>query len=123
MLAHEPDGITIGVPGSQAFRNPSANATASSRRPSLNGACPQQKVLCKGTTFSFKSTRIFVVASIAAGKNSSARQVAKSFTSVISISATRGSAPHLHPTRPPRRKDPSDRERPAQSSFRYRRYG
>ena len=89
MLAHEPDGITIGAPGSQAFRNPRASATASSRRPSLKGACPQQKVLRRGDTLSFKSVRIFFVASIAAGKNSSARQVANSFTSVISIFAAR----------------------------------
>src|SRR6516225_8355543 len=83
MLEHEPDGTTIGVSCRQAARNLRARSTASSRNPSLNATCPQQKALFSGRTRSRSRSSTVAVASKISGKNSSARQVEKSWTSVI----------------------------------------
>src|SRR5271168_4645224 len=83
MLVHEPDGTTIGTPGWTEFRNRRARSTASSRMPSLNATCPQQNALRIGVTFSRSRSSTVAAASLTSGKNSSARQVENSWTSVI----------------------------------------
>src|SRR5271170_6601311 len=83
MLVHEPDGTTIGTPGSTAFRKRRARLTASSRMPSLNATCPQQNAARTGVTFSRRRSSTVAAASLTSGKNSSARQVENSWTSVI----------------------------------------
>src|SRR5271156_6265624 len=83
MLVHEPDGTTIGTPGWTEFRNRRASATACSRMPSLNATCPQQKAPRIGVTLSRSRSSTVAAASLTSGKNSSARQVENSWTSVI----------------------------------------
>src|ERR1700688_1355373 len=83
MLVHEPDGTTIGTPGSTEFKNRRARATASSRMPSLNATCPQQNAPRTGVTFRRRRSSTVAAASLTSGKNSSARQVENSWTSVI----------------------------------------
>src|ERR1700688_1256693 len=83
MLVHEPDGTTIGTPGSTEFRNRRARSTASSRMPSLNATCPQQNAPRIGVTLSRRRSSTVAEASLTSGKNSSARQVENSWTSVI----------------------------------------
>src|SRR6266481_3875298 len=83
MLVHEPDGTTIGTPGCTEFRNRRARLTASSRMPSLNATCPQQNALRTGVTFNRSRSSTVAALSLTSGKNSSARQVENSWTSVI----------------------------------------
>src|SRR6202040_4042890 len=83
MLVHEPDGTTIGTPGSTEFKNRRARSTASSRMPSLNATCPQQNAPRTGVTLSRSRSSTVAAASLTSGKNSSARQVENSWTSVI----------------------------------------
>src|ERR1700722_7628505 len=83
MLVHEPDGTTIGTSGSTEFRNRRARSTASSRMPSLNATCPQQNAPRTGVTLSRRRSSTVAVASLTSGKNSSARQVENSWSSVI----------------------------------------
>src|SRR5579875_41397 len=83
MLVQEPEGITIGTPGSHDFRKRRASASASSRSPSLNGACPQQKARRTGRTLTRNPSSTAAAACGTAGKNCSARQVLNSRTSVI----------------------------------------
>src|ERR1700676_2484945 len=83
MLVHEPDGTTIGTPGSTEFKNRRARSTASSRIPSLNATCPQQNAPRIGVTLSRRRSSTVALASLTSGKNSSARQVENSWTSVI----------------------------------------
>src|SRR5271163_3193021 len=83
MLVHEPDGTTIGTPGWTEFRNRRASATACSRMPSLNATWPQQKAPRMGVTLSRSRSSTVDAASLTSGKNSSARQVENSWTSVI----------------------------------------
>src|SRR5260370_13326573 len=90
MAVHEPDGTTIGIPGEQALRKRRASSTAPSRKPSLNGAWPQQKAERIGRTLSFRPSSTLTVASIAAGKKSSAKHAAQNPTLVT-----------VHPQTPP----------------------
>src|SRR5271170_7967399 len=83
MLVHEPDGTTIGTPGWTEFKNRRASETASSRMPSLNATCPQQNAPRMGVTLSRSRSSTVAAASLTSGKNSSARQVENSWTSVI----------------------------------------
>src|ERR1700719_1867345 len=83
MLVHEPDGTTIGTSGSTEFKNRRARSTASSRMPSLNATCPQQNAPRIGVTLSRRRSSTVALASLTSGKNSSARQVENSWTSVI----------------------------------------
>src|SRR5271156_6900751 len=83
MLVHEPDGATIGMPGSTEFRKRRASSTASSRMPSLNATCPQQNAPRTVVTLSRSRSSTVAAASLTSGKNSSARQVENSWTSVI----------------------------------------
>src|SRR5271167_1654355 len=83
MLVHEPDGTTIGTPGWTEFKNRRASETASSRMPSLNATCPQQNAPRMGVTLSRRRSSTVAAASLTSGKNSSARQVENSWTSVI----------------------------------------
>src|SRR5260370_9221605 len=83
MLVHEPDGTTIGMFGSTELRKRRASSTASSRIPSLNATCPQQNAPRTGVTFSLRRSSTVAAASLTSGKNSSARQVENSWTSVI----------------------------------------
>src|SRR5580704_10183639 len=83
MLVHEPDGTTIGTSGWTEFRNRRARSTASSRMPSLNATCPQQNAPRTGVTLSRNRSSTVAAASLTSGKNSSARQVENSWTSVI----------------------------------------
>src|SRR5580658_7766746 len=83
MLAQEPDGMTIGTPGVTESRKRRARAVASARIPSLNATWPQQNARRSGRTLSWRRSSTMAAASPASGKNSSARQVEKSWTSVI----------------------------------------
>src|ERR1700688_2372666 len=83
MLVHEPEGITIGVPGSHDSRNRRASCLASLRNPSLKAACPQQNARGIVRTFTCNRSSTAAAASRASGKNSSARQVGNSTTSFI----------------------------------------
>src|SRR5271170_7770836 len=83
MLVHEPDGTTIGTPGWTEFKNRRASETASSRMPSLNATCPQQNAPRMGVTLRRSRSSTVAAASLTSGKNSSARQVENSWTSVI----------------------------------------
>src|SRR5277367_6082263 len=83
MLVHEPDGTTIGTPGSTELRNRRARSRASSRIPSLNATCPQQNAARTGVTLSRNRSSTVAAAALTSGKNSSARQVENSWTSVI----------------------------------------
>src|SRR5271170_6151404 len=83
MLVHEPDGTTIGTPGWTEFKNRRASETASSRMPSLKATCPQQNAPRTGVTLSRNRSSTVAAASFTSGKNSSARQVENSWTSVI----------------------------------------
>src|SRR5208337_4078073 len=83
MLVHEPDGTTIGTPGSTELKKRRAKSTASSRMPSLNATCPQQNAPRTGVTLSRSRSSTVAAASLTSGKNSSARQVENSWTSVI----------------------------------------
>src|SRR5260370_7759722 len=83
MLVHEPDGTTIGTPAWTELRNRRARLTASSRMPSLNATCPQQNAPRIGVTLSRRRSSTVAAASLTSGKNSSARQVENSWTSVI----------------------------------------
>src|ERR1700685_4782662 len=83
MLVHEPDATTSGTPGWTEFRNRRARLTASSRMPSLNATCPQQNAPRTGLTLSRSRSSTVAALSLTSGKNSSARQVENSWTSVI----------------------------------------
>src|SRR5208283_1456041 len=83
MLVHEPDGTTIGMPGSAEFRKRRARSSASSRKPSLKATWPQQNAPRTGVTLSRSRSSTVAAASLTSGKNSSARQVENSWTSVI----------------------------------------
>src|SRR5208337_5111170 len=83
MLVHDPEGTTIGMPGSTEFRNRRARSTASSRKPSLKATWPQQNAPRTGVTLSRSRSSTVAAASLTSGKNSSARQVENSWTSVI----------------------------------------
>src|ERR1019366_5955967 len=83
MLVHEPDGTTIGMPGSTELRKWRARSSASSRKPSLKATWPQQNAPRTGVTLSRSRSSTVAAASLTSGKNSSARQVENSWTSVI----------------------------------------
>src|ERR1700683_1505414 len=83
MLVHEPDGTTIGTSSWTEFRNRRARLTASSRMPSLNATCPQQNAPRIGVTLTRSRSSTVAALSLTSGKNSSARQVENSWTSVI----------------------------------------
>src|ERR1700675_3627995 len=83
MLVHEPAGTTIGPPACTEFRDRRARSTASSRMPSLNATCPQQNAPRIGVTLRRRRSSTVALASLTSGKNSSARQVENSWTSVI----------------------------------------
>src|SRR5229473_3181502 len=83
MLVHDPEGTTIGLPGSTDLRKRRARLTASSRSPSLNATWPQQNARRTGITLTRSRSSTVATASLTSGKNSSARQVEKSCTSFI----------------------------------------
>src|SRR5580704_8987372 len=90
MLVHDPDGTTIGVPGLHDFRKRRANPIASSRKPSLNAAWPQQKLRRKRLTFSPRRLSTVSAAAGASGNIISPRQVEKSVTVVTAMQSTPG---------------------------------
>src|SRR5579872_972906 len=83
MLVHDPEGITIGVPGSHDSRKWRASSFACVRKPSLNAAWPQQNARGIARTFTCSRSMTATAASRASGKNSSARQVGNKTTSFI----------------------------------------